>query len=95
MEHSVKGLEDASKYPDLITEMVARGWSDEEIIGLMGGNLLRVVDEVDEVQRALLDQSASAEVFEARTDLPATSGGWAMYLPDAVRRYLDEEATAL
>jgi membrane dipeptidase len=90
MEHGVEGLEDASKYPDLIAEMLARGWTDEEVIGLMGGNLLRVMDEVDEVQLALAGEEASAEVYEERTDVPAVKGAWADYLPDAVRRYLTQ-----
>jgi membrane dipeptidase len=90
MEHGVEGLEDASKYPDLIAEMIARGWTDEEVIGLMGGNLLRVMDEVDEVQLALAGEEASAEVYEERTDIPAVTGAWADYLPDAVRRYLTQ-----
>jgi membrane dipeptidase len=90
MEHGVEGLEDASKYPDLIAEMIARGWTDEEVIGLMGGNLLRVMDEVDEVQLALAGEEASAEVYEERTDVPAVKGAWADYLPDAVRRYLTQ-----
>lgn len=86
----MEGLEDASKYPDLIAEMLARGWTDEEVIGLMGGNLLRVMDEVDEVQLALAGEEASAEVYEERTDVPAVKGAWADYLPDAVRRYLTQ-----
>jgi membrane dipeptidase len=80
----------SSKYPDLIAEMLARGWTDEEVIGLMGGNLLRVMDEVDEVQLALAGEEASAEVYEERTDIPAVKGAWADYLPDAVRRYLTQ-----
>jgi membrane dipeptidase len=40
------GLEDASKFPDLIAELVRRGWSDEALIKLMGGNFLRVWGKV-------------------------------------------------
>lgn len=36
------GLEDASKFPDLIAALVARGWSDGALAKLMGGNFLRV-----------------------------------------------------
>jgi membrane dipeptidase len=36
------GLEDASKFPFAIAELVRRGWSDEGLIKLMGGNFLRV-----------------------------------------------------
>ncbi len=53
MEEGVKGLEDQTKYPDLISEMIRRGWTDEEAIGLMGGNLLRVMDKVDEIKESM------------------------------------------
>lgn len=36
------GLEDASKYPALIAELLARGWSEEDIGKLCSGNVLRV-----------------------------------------------------
>ena len=31
------GLEDVSKYPALVAELIRRGWSDREIVGLAGG----------------------------------------------------------
>ncbi|ODN93396.1 hypothetical protein L198_05258 [Cryptococcus wingfieldii CBS 7118] len=86
MEHAVRGLEDASKYPDLIAELYARGWTDEELIGLIGGNLMRVMDEVDAVQKSMEGQEASAAIYERRTDLPSN---YPEYLPDAVREYLN------
>jgi membrane dipeptidase len=92
MEHGVKGLEDASKYPDLIVELLSRGWSDEDLIALMGGNLMRVMDAVDAVQTSLSGEKASAAVWEGRKDLPAAEGGWGQYLPDAVRDWLDQKA---
>ncbi len=36
------GLEDASKFPDLIAELVRRDWGDAAIIKLMGGNFQRI-----------------------------------------------------
>ena len=93
MAHAgVKGLEDASKYPDLITEMLSRGWGDDEIIGLMGANLMRVMDEVDAVAEQSAGESASPEVYENRTDLPAASASWGQYLPDVVKQYLADKA---
>uniref|UniRef100_A0A8C1PMS2 Dipeptidase n=1 Tax=Cyprinus carpio TaxID=7962 RepID=A0A8C1PMS2_CYPCA len=44
------GLEDVSKYPDLVAELLSRKWSDEEIRGALGRNLLRVFREVEEVR---------------------------------------------
>ena len=39
------GLEDCSKFPDLIAELVRRDWSDQALVKLMGGNFLRVWSE--------------------------------------------------
>lgn len=49
IERTPKGLEDVSKYPDLFAEMVRRGWSDEDLIGLAGKNFLRVWKKVEAV----------------------------------------------
>ena len=44
-----RGLEDVSKYPDLIAELLRRGVSDEDAGKVAGGNLLRVWKDVDQV----------------------------------------------
>ena len=41
-----KGLEDASKLPNLTKALVARGYSDQEIKGVLGGNFLRIIKNV-------------------------------------------------
>ena len=41
------GLEDVSKYPDLIVELLRRGWSDADAAKAAGGNVLRVMREVE------------------------------------------------
>ncbi|TRY71457.1 hypothetical protein DNTS_011729 [Danionella cerebrum] len=47
------GLEDVSKYPDLVAELLKRGWTDDEIRDALGRNLLRVFKEVEEVRNSL------------------------------------------
>lgn len=37
------GLEDVSKYPDLFAELLRRGWTEEDLTKVAGGNLLRVL----------------------------------------------------
>jgi membrane dipeptidase len=37
------GLEDVSTFPELLLELARRGWSDDELRALAGGNLLRVL----------------------------------------------------
>jgi membrane dipeptidase len=50
---TVKGLEDVSKYPDLLAELVKRGWTDAEIAGVAGGNVLRVLERAEVVSARL------------------------------------------
>ncbi|XP_011913675.1 PREDICTED: dipeptidase 2 isoform X2 [Cercocebus atys] len=45
-----QGLEDVSTYPVLIEELLSRGWSEEELQGVLRGNLLRVFSRVEKVQ---------------------------------------------
>ncbi|KAJ9148284.1 Dipeptidase [Pleurostoma richardsiae] len=62
-----EGLEDVSKYPDLVAELLRRGVSDEDAAKVVGGNLLRVWKEVDDV--ALEMQAEGVAPME--DDLPA------------------------
>ncbi|KAK7701275.1 hypothetical protein SLS64_010318 [Diaporthe eres] len=48
-----KGLEDVSKYPELIRELVHRDISREDILGVMGLNVIRVLREVEEVAASM------------------------------------------
>src|SRR6266705_649881 len=43
------GLEDASKFPDLITELLRRGWSDQDVKKVAGLNALRVLGAAERV----------------------------------------------
>ena len=68
-----------------IVEMIERGWSDAELKDLMGGNLMRVMDDVDAVSKSLRSQKPSGAIWEKRTDLPAKWGGEEnAYYPHAV-----------
>ncbi|MEJ1159818.1 dipeptidase [Prosthecomicrobium sp. N25] len=49
----VVGLEDVSRFPHLVAELVRRGWSDEALEGLLSGNFLRVFRKVEAVGRLL------------------------------------------
>jgi len=43
-----EGLEDVSTYPNLIAELLRRGYSDEDIEKILGGNALRVWQAVED-----------------------------------------------
>ena len=45
----VQGLEDVSKYPDLLAELARRGWSDADLRKLAGENVLRVFRDAEKV----------------------------------------------
>ncbi|XP_077982394.1 dipeptidase 1-like [Glandiceps talaboti] len=47
------GLEDVSKFPDLIAEMIKRGWSDGDVEKLLGRNIIRALDEAEQVRDRL------------------------------------------
>ncbi|XP_036442782.1 dipeptidase 1 [Colossoma macropomum] len=49
------GLEDVSKYPDLVAELLRRGWTDDEIKDALGRNLIRVFQDVETVRDTLSD----------------------------------------
>ncbi|KAH8598205.1 membrane dipeptidase-domain-containing protein [Bisporella sp. PMI_857] len=44
-----KGLDDVSKFPDLVAEMLKQGISDKDASKVVGGNVLRVWGDVDTV----------------------------------------------
>lgn len=45
------GLEDVSKFPDLLAELLRRGWSERDVRKAVGENVLRVMRRVEEVAR--------------------------------------------
>ncbi|XP_033897709.3 dipeptidase 1 [Acipenser ruthenus] len=55
-----EGLEDVSKYPDLVAELLRRGWTDIEVKAALGNNLLRVFKEVEKVR----DSMSSVKPYE-------------------------------
>ncbi len=47
------GMEDASKLPNLVRELARRGYSEEDLIKILGGNVLRVMRQVEQVSREM------------------------------------------
>lgn len=73
--------------------MLSRGWTDDEVIGLMGGNLMRVMDEVDQTARKMEAEGLgpSPAIYEERKDLPMDEEE---YLPEVVVKYLRHHTKA-
>nr|XP_020661362.1 dipeptidase 2-like [Pogona vitticeps] len=55
------GLEDVSKYPAMIEELLRRGWSKTELRGVLRGNFLRVFREVENVRDRNVSVRANEE----------------------------------
>ncbi|WVQ79790.1 hypothetical protein IAT38_001890 [Cryptococcus sp. DSM 104549] len=91
MGEVVEGMEDCSRWPYLVAEFIRRGWTDTEIKGLLGGNLLRVMRAVEQAAQDSRHQLPSNAIYERRTDLPAFDWGGpnGAYLPEKVRQIVD------
>jgi membrane dipeptidase len=50
----IVGLEDVSKYPDLLLELANRGWSDENLAKLTFANMRRVIGAVEDASSELM-----------------------------------------
>jgi membrane dipeptidase len=57
------GLEDVSKYPALVAELLRRGYTDDEIRKILGENVLRVMREVEKVSRRLQSERGPSSVL--------------------------------
>lgn len=53
IEEVVQGLEDVSSYPRLFAELARRGWSDDDLKKLAGGNVLRAFEDAERVAARL------------------------------------------
>ena len=55
------GLESVETFPVLLAELLRRGWSEEEVVGAAGGNLLRVLREAERVAERLRRERPASE----------------------------------
>ena len=50
------GLKDVSQYPNLIEGFLERGYSEDDIRKILGGNLLRVWSEIEDFSDAAYEK---------------------------------------
>jgi membrane dipeptidase len=61
-----EGLEDVSRYPYLIAELIRRGWKDDDLKKLAGGNFIRAFAQAEKVaERLRRERPPSNATFEA------------------------------
>tara|TARA_Y100000758_G_C16063980_1_gene425579 strand:- start:2505 stop:2936 length:432 start_codon:yes stop_codon:yes gene_type:complete len=58
-----KGLEDVSQYPMLTAELLHRNYADEDIIKILGGNILRVMRQVEKIAQELQANQGSSQAL--------------------------------
>ena len=60
-----EGLEDVSSYPALTAELLRRGYKDEEVRKILGGNVLRVMRAAEKVaQKLQASRPPSSTIFQ-------------------------------
>ena len=57
------GMEDVSKYPALIAEMLRRGYTDDDVKKVAGQNLLRVLRQTEQIGRAIRKTRPASDVL--------------------------------
>ena len=63
-----QGLEDVSTFIDLTRELLARGYSDEDVRKILGKNLLRVMRSAEQTAARLHEERGPSEaIFPGRT----------------------------
>ena len=63
-EATPPGLNSVSGYPLLFAELIRRGWSDENLAKLAGGNILRAMRQAEAVSAEMRDVSPSLATLE-------------------------------
>jgi membrane dipeptidase len=56
IDSAPKGLDDVSKIPNLVIELARRGYSEEDLEKILGGNLLRVMRQAEDVAHRMQNE---------------------------------------
>lgn len=78
------GLEDVTKFPDLVAELFKRGYSDEDVRKVVGENLIRAFEKAEKVAKDLQKQNAPSDEYRFFANLtcrPNYGGGLGSFVP--------------
>jgi membrane dipeptidase len=67
IEAAPEGLGTVSGYPLLFAELIQRGWSDENLAKLAGGNVLRVMRQAEAVAASMKDEPPAMATLQPRS----------------------------
>jgi membrane dipeptidase len=65
IDRTVVGLNGVEDYPNLFAELIRRGWSDQNLAKLAGGNILRALRRAESVAAEMKGQPASLAKLDA------------------------------
>ena len=60
-------MNSVSGYPLLFAELIRRGWSDENLARLAGGNVLRALRQAEAVAASMKDEPPAMATLEPRS----------------------------
>jgi membrane dipeptidase len=63
--YTPEGLAGVQDYPNLFAELIRRGWSDQDLAKLAGGNVLRALRRAEAVSRSLESTAASMATVDS------------------------------
>jgi membrane dipeptidase len=64
IDRTVVGLDGVEDYPSLFAELIRRGWSDENLAKLAGGNVLRVLRQAERVAASMRNEAPVMATLE-------------------------------
>jgi membrane dipeptidase len=72
-DESPPGMNSVSGYPLLFAELIRRGWSDQDLAKLAGGNILRVLRRAEEVSASMKEVPPSLATLPAAAPAPKSA----------------------
>ncbi|XP_073234369.1 dipeptidase 1-like [Porites lutea] len=79
-----QGLGDVAKFPDLIAELLKRGYSEEEVKKVVGENLIRTFKKAEEVAQEMQKKMAPYDEYRFFANIPCRpnyGGGLGGFVP--------------